>query len=195
MAGLAVRPWTIGLVISLVITTAFAGHAVWPRHVDRRPVVLPESLQGIPRAPSNFDIGADQTWQRQLQKKLGGAGLSARSFKPTVQGQRPMLVNLTVTRTDLTNKFDEHLARKPDIRIGAVTCSQMLDFAAGLPKAIQQKSDIKDTGPTYQADKVICWRNSADLSVVVFALYTPDDYRDTVAQMVDEAWTEVRSTS
>ena len=188
MTGVSLRPWTVGLVIALLITMALTGHALWPHHLDHRPITLPQTLHGFSRAPTAYDFGIQPSWHDSVDKSIGGAELAGRAYRPAIRGQRPLQVNLSVARTDLTGKLDEHLTRKPHTQIGDVTCSQTFDFAAGL-----RSKGVPDTGPHYDAGKVVCWRNSADLSVVVFALYTPDDYRDTVAQMVDEAWAEVRS--
>lgn len=173
------------IVIAFVWAAALMFGAMWVVRTHRppvshRPVTLPTTLTGLAAVPPPGDFGQQASWVNVVGSELRGAAFAGRAYGTTRGGP---LLNLTVARTNLAGKLDERAGAAPFIRRGAVTCTQTMDYGP-----ITHTASIPHLDP----HKVLCWRNTGELGVLVWALVTPDDYVDQTAAAVQQAWEVAR---
>ncbi len=88
------------------------------------PVVLPETLAGLPTSESQFTDGGG--WANAMVEEFGGNAFGGRRYG--VQRERPR-VNLVVARTDGRGKADLSAAHSPYLEIGDVSCTRTFQWA------------------------------------------------------------------
>jgi hypothetical protein len=174
------RTILVSFVAAAALIVGFMGVLKWHHSATAhdQPVAVPATLAGLGPATGPPGSPPIANWGDVAQRQAPGAAVAVAAYGPGRTGQGPRL-NLTVVRGDLTGKFDERLGAAPYRHVGDVTCTQMMDFGLVVSHV---------SNPVLDPHKVLCWRNSADLSVLVFALVAPDDYVKTTADAVDQAW-------
>lgn len=146
--------------------------------VDERPLTLPGTFAGLPRAPAHEDFGAQRSWQEGAGERVDGAGLAGATYRATGKG----IVNVTAVRTDATGKLDLNLAGDPGDAYGDVRCTRNIDFP-----------DTDGLAPARPGvDLMLCWRTSVSLSVIAFVLGGPLPPEE-VAGGVQAVWDGIRA--
>jgi hypothetical protein len=186
-----VRAALFGLLAAL-IAMPLGGHWQFWRSVDKRAVTLPTSLDGLQAAPHGRDFGTDPSWVTMFSKSVHGAGFAGRMYwngLPGPQRSGPSSeINLVVTRADMSGIGDEKSAAQPHDYLGDVTCTHT--FAFHIPGGGKGLDGQPEAFPSL----VLCWRNTATLSVSVMGLVGANN-ENARATDVDTIFAAVAATS
>jgi hypothetical protein len=152
-----------------------------PTHSDE-PVVVPETLLGMP--VSRTDFAATPGWSDgwELDGAVGGRGYAAGDA--VLPG-----ANLIVARQDISGDDDPGdvgMAGDVEQRFGEVSCTQQLDFSSSADVDADPGFDLEP----YRSDSMlVCWRSRSDLTVSVLLLGLDRGFGAAdVAAAVDEVW-------
>lgn len=149
--------------------------------VDRRAVVLPETLLDLPRATGGLDFGSDGPWRSNMAEEFAPHPFAGRGYST---GRAP-LANLTVARMSAGGIGDVALAAPPFTSYGLTSCTQTFDLGA-----LDEVTDGEDDGGSRSVRRdswMLCWRVDDDLTVSVLVLGGDGD-PVRVADAVEAVW-------
>lgn len=157
---------TVPVVLGLIAWRSDGGAAV---AVDSRGIRLPDTFMGQGRMTGPLAIDTKQDWLEYAHQQLGAVGYSGMSYGSS----RTAIMNVVAARTDLTGKLDLRMVADQGREVGSVRCTQTLSFVIG------------DTRypPTFEPNRLLCWRTTKTLSVYVSALGVPPDMGDLASAM------------
>lgn len=167
-----------------VLVAGVAGLTLRPPPHSDAPVVVPETLLGMPVSPYDFaQDGWADGWD--VDGALGG-----RAYRSTA-GTGPQL-NLVVARQDISGDADPGdvgMAGGVDETIGAVSCTEQVDYSNREPDAMP--AGVAAPVPGRTDFMLICWRSRDDLTVSVLLLGRDRAGLGSsqLAAAVDEVWT------
>jgi hypothetical protein len=171
--------------VALVVAGVVAVAALRPPPHSDDPVVIPETLLGMPASP--LDFAADPGWSDAMEfdGAVGGRGYSPAPAKVPQ-------VNLMVVRQDISGDDDPGdvgMAGDVEEVVGRVSCTQTLDFSS-TPDDVAEQWGIERDAAERSESMLVCWRADDLLTVSVFVIgidvapFTSTD----VAAAIDEVW-------
>jgi len=169
--------------VAIVLGIVVAASMVRGESYDREaPLRLPPIVMGVAVSTDPDSFAASPDWRRTVAENfVDSTAYAAASHRPRrkLGDPGPLMANLIAVRGDMTDKLDLRLAAKPFEQLGAVTCTQTLDFFRG----------TGDKGPlSREPSRVLCWRVSRELSVSILVFGVSPEYVPLVADVVDEVW-------
>ena len=177
-AGLPPVAVVAGLVAAVVAVALAAGFLLQRSGpVDRRPVVLPDTLAGLPPVEATWQF-ANSDWRGQLRDVTASTPSTG---GPTAACRPGPLINLVVVRGDFRGESDAGLGRPPYTEIGEVSCTHTFQ----LPDLGVTDGDPK---PFTKDSWLVCSRESDRLTVSAFVIIGGDGYEQEAAAAVDQTW-------
>lgn len=173
-------PWlaaALALIVGASATGAWALSREDHGPKDTRPVVLPDTLGGLPISRYN-DLEPGGLWYQNNLPVFGpdhAFGGRAYTAYDSAGSPIPPGMNLIVARGHFERAADLERAAKPYTRHGEVTCTNNID------------TKIDGTGVQRMDNMMVCWRISDSLTVSVFGLGGQQTPEPLVAA-VNEAW-------
>lgn len=155
-----------------------------PPHSDE-PVVIPQTLLGMPA--SRLDFAATPGWSDgwELDGAVGGRG-----YAPV--GAIVPQANLIVVRQDVSGDDDAGdvgMAGDVEQRFGEVSCTQQLDFSSSDPEELGSDLGLPALEPHRSDSMLVCWRARSDLTVSVLLVGLDRGFGAAdVSAAVDEVW-------